>query len=303
MNIRATIYGGAKAAEEPLLRPKKLKGAEPQDLQSVAVPRQESRATNDRGEDRHRLVGERAIVVHKRRRHEVELINLSGGGAMVEASFSPKLWDRVELRLGEHGAIECAVRWMRNGRLGLEFAQETRLDWPSNEIAAVLRQVVERSFPDIQFELQDPAPPPQPEPTPAAADDSRLAKRHPLIWSALLHHDYQTTKVRVRNLSRTGAMIESPASVRVGAEPLVEFNDDISVSATVLWAVGDQVGLKFHSPLEVSALAGTRPQVASANWTPPSYLNLLEKGDADGSHWNRMTLLELRKELEGYLKR
>jgi len=301
MNIRAKIFGGGTLADESLLRAKKSKGAVAKDLQSITVPREARRANNSRGEDRHRLVGERAIVLHKRRKHEVELINLSGGGAMVDASFPAKLWDRAELRLGKHGTIECAVRWVRDDRIGLEFAHETRLDWPSDQVAAMLRQVIERSFPEIDFDLGEPS---TAEPATASqeTDENRIAKRHPLIWSALLHHDYQTTKVRVRNLSRTGAMIESPASVRVGCEPLVELSDDLSLSATVLWAVGDQVGIRFHSPLETSALAATKPGVASFNWSPPTYLNLIEKADAEGSHWNRLSLTELRKELEGFLK-
>jgi hypothetical protein len=303
MNIRAKIFGGETTAGEPLLPAKKRKGSSSESLQTVSVPRETRRATNDRGEDRHRLVGERAVVLHKRRKREVELINLSGGGAMVSATFPAKLWDRAELRLGQHGAVECTVRWVRDDRIGLEFAHETRLDWPSDEVATILREVISRSFPDLQFAAEQRA-----EPEPVCASDEprthegRSAKRHPLIWSALLHHDYQTTKVRVRNLSRTGAMIESPASVRVGSEPLVELSDELSISATVLWAVGDQVGLKFHSPLEMSALASTHPAVASFNWSPPSYLSTTDKSDSDGSHWNRLSLHELRKELEGYLK-
>lgn len=301
MNIRAKIFGGGKSAEEPLLQAKKRKGALAVDLHSVTVPREARRANNGRTEDRHRLTGEQARVVHNGREHEVELINLSGGGAMLAATFNPKLWDHVELRLGEHGAIECAVRWLRNGRVGLEFAHETRLDWPSDEVASVLRRVIERSFPDIDFGLVNPAPSEQSAAGPFD-DENRVAKRHPLIWSGLLHHDYQTTKVRVRNLSRTGAMIESPDAVRVGSEPLLELSDGLSLSATVLWAVGDQVGVQFHSPLEMSALAGTKPGVASFNWSPPTYLNMVEKADADGSHWNRLSLIELSKELEGFLK-
>lgn len=303
MNIRAKIFGGTTPAGEPLLQSKKRKGSSSDDLQSVSVPREARRVTNDRGNDRHRLVGERAIVLHKRRKHEVELINLSGGGAMVRATFPAKLWDPAELRLGQHGAVECTVRWVRDDRIGLEFAHETRLDWPSDQVATMLRGVISRSFPDIQFGSEQPvAPAPARVSDEERADEGRTAKRHPLIWSALLHHDYQTTKVRVRNLSRTGAMIESPTSVRVGAEPLVELSDELSLSATVLWAVGDQVGLKFHSPLEMSALASTHPAVASFNWSPPAYLSAAEKAESNGSHWNRLSLQDLRSELEGYLK-
>ena len=49
--------------------------------------------------------------------HQVDLINLSGGGAMVRGGFNPLLWDRVDLHLGDHGTIECVVRWMRGERV------------------------------------------------------------------------------------------------------------------------------------------------------------------------------------------
>ena len=42
--------------------------------------------------------------------------------------------------------------WIRDGQIGLEFAHETRLDWPSNQVATVLRHVIERTFPHIIFE-------------------------------------------------------------------------------------------------------------------------------------------------------
>src|SRR4051812_13556662 len=83
MNIRAKIYGGASAAEEPLLKGKKPRGAKADTLHSVAVSREARRASNGRAEDRHRLTGEKANLTHNGVDLEVELINLSGGGAMV----------------------------------------------------------------------------------------------------------------------------------------------------------------------------------------------------------------------------
>ncbi len=71
---------------------------------------------------------------------------------MVSGTFKPKLWDRVELHLGENGTIECAVCWIREDRIGLEFAHETRLDCSPTKQTKVLREVIARSFPDIQFE-------------------------------------------------------------------------------------------------------------------------------------------------------
>ena len=252
-----------------------------------------------RGEDRHRLSDEPARLTHNGTDIDVELINLSGGGAMVTAEFEPMIWDRVDLHLGNHGTIECAVRWIRDGRVGLEFAHQTRLDWPSDQVAIVLRHVIERTFPHIAFaEGQEPAPPP---PERIDGSEHRAASRHPLIWNGTLHHDYQSDPVRIRNISSTGAMVETAATVRIGAEPLLELTEAASLSATVEWTVGDQVGLRFHTPFDMEMLAEARPTLAGSDWTPPAYLETERTRDQD--HWRRLTLYELRQELEGFLKR
>ena len=303
MNIRAKIYGGADAAEETLLRRKKPKGARADTLDSVAVSRESRPRANSRGEDRHRLTDERARVSHDGTNHEVELVNLSGGGAMIGASFAPRLWERVDLHLGHHGTIECAVCWIRDGRVGLEFAHETRLDWPSDQVATVLRHVIERTFPHIAFPERQTAETETSEEPEWISDEHRAAARHPLIWNATLHHNYQSSDVRIRNISSTGAMIETSDQVRVGSEPLLELSDAVSLSATVEWAVGDQVGLRFHTEFNLDLLAETRPTVAPVEWTPPSYLKGSLKTEQSARHWNRLTVSELQQQLDGFLKR
>ena len=296
MNIRAKIYGDW--VEEPLLKAKRPKGAKADELDSIPVPRESRQRSDSRAEDRHRLLNERAGVTHDGADYAVELINLSGGGAMISGALKPLLWDRVDLHLGTHGDIECAVRWLREGRIGLEFAHETRLDWSVDEVAAILREVITRSFPDVEFNETEAAD----AETEAGGDENRRAARHPLIWTGVLHHDYQSTPVRVRNISATGAMIESEVPVRVGTQPLLELTDAASVSATVEWAVGDQVGVSFHSPFDMSLLIDSRPSVAAASWTPPSYLERDHGETEKDDHWKRLTLYELRQELEGFLK-
>jgi hypothetical protein len=303
VNIRARIYGGADAAEEPILKAKKPKGAKADTLQSVNVQRDVQRASNSRGEDRYRLTDEFARISHNGIDLDVELINLSGGGAMIAAPFEPLLWDRVDLHLGSHGTVECAVRWIRDDRVGLEFAHETRLDGPSDQMAILLRHVIERTFPHIHF-----APKKADAAKPEVAEqrdpnDHRDGPRHPLIWTGVLYHDYQTTKIRVRNISKTGAMIESATPVRVGAQPLLELSDAVSLSATVEWAVGDQVGVRFHEPFDMHMLVEGKPSVVQEKWSPPPYLDLVAKANSEGDHWQRLTLVELRNELEGFLKR
>ena len=297
MNIRKKIFGGADAVEEPILKPKKPRGAKADTLDSVAVPREETRKTNNRLDSRHRLFGETVSLDHHDGTSAVELINVSGGGAMIRGDFPLKLWDNVALHLGEHGTIECAVRWIRDDRAGLEFAHDPRIDCGADELAAVLREVVRRSFPDVvfedleQYEEQHDGP------------DGRTDRRHPLVWSALLHHDYQSTPVRLRNISSTGAMIECAAALRVGSEPLLEFGEDLTATATVAWVAGDQVGLRFLTPFDLHDLARSRPDVAP-QWNPPTYLETEVSADSPWNEgWGRMSVGELRQQLEGFMKR
>ena len=302
MNIRAKIFGGKDEAEtSPIVEAKKPRGARADMLNSIAVPREESRRGDTRGGDRHRLPQEQVRVTHEGQAHDVQLINLSGGGAMVEGDFAPKLWDRVDLHLGEDGVIECAVRWLRDDRVGLEFAHETRIECSADEQAALLRDTINRSFPELPIEASDDVAPPEAQPV--QGDDGRRERRHPLIWSGVVHHDYQSTPVRLRNISSTGALVECEEALRVGAEPLLDLGDAGTVFATVTWTVGDQAGLKFQQPFDLTQLSRAKPQVAASKWNAPSYLNSEPAADTPwAEEWGRMSLGELRDELEGYMK-
>jgi hypothetical protein len=299
MNIRAKIFGRANGAEEsPIVQAKAPRGVKADTLNSIPVVREESRRGNTRDEDRHRLTDERVQLSHNGDRHEARLINLSGGGAMIDAHFRPMLWDRIDLHLGENGTIECAVRWLKDDRIGLEFAHETRLDCSADQQAAVLREVITRNFPDLEFEASE-----QPVAAPVESEH-RAAHRHPLIWSGTLHHDFQSSSVRLRNISETGALVECSVPPRVGAEPLLDLGEEVQVSCVVAWVVGDSVGLRFTRPFDLTQLARTRPGVAPARWDRPSYLQPNPATDSPwDEQWQRMSLPELRQELEGFMKR
>ena len=281
MNIRSKIFGSESGEAKPLMPAKQPKGVRADELHSIPVEREETRSTDTRLEDRHRLSGEKVRLTHAGRSYDVGLVNLSGGGAMVSGDLQPMLWDKVELQLGENGNVECAVLWLREGRIGLEFAHETRLACTADEQAAVLREVITRSFPDLEFDNRTA------ESHSGGPREQRQGEaRHPLIWSGVLNHDYQTTMVRIRNISSTGAMVESSSPVRVGAQPVLELSDAASLGCEVVWAVGDQVGLRFHKPFDMSLLATARPEVA--------------QGLSD--QWDHATLNELHDELKGFMK-
>src|SRR5688572_3040386 len=139
---------------EPVIAKQKRRETDPTaaGLGDIKVARSESRSSNQRKADRHRLSDEQAVVRRKGKRYVVELINLSHGGAMVAGDFKAKLWDKVALVLGgedQSGAteIECAVRWIRDGRYGLEFAHETKVECDSQTLDDLLREVIRHSFP------------------------------------------------------------------------------------------------------------------------------------------------------------
>lgn len=300
MNIRAKIFGG-KPDENPVVSAKKPKGAKADTLNSIAVTREEARRADTRDGDRHRLPDEQVRVRYAERDYDVQLVNLSGGGAMVSGSFEPMLWDQVELYLGENGTIECAVRWIKGDRVGLEFAHETRLDCSASERANVLRAVIAKSFPDVEIEASvaeaEPALPPE--------NEHRGDRRHPLIWSGVVHHDFQSSPCRLRNISETGAMVECSTPLRAGAEPMLELGEAIQLDSTIAWVAGDTAGLRFSKPFDLAQLATARPELASARWEAPSYLHPgISAADSPwDEQWDRMSLGELRQSLEGFLKR
>ena len=301
MNIRAKIFGGDQLSElAPLLQTKRPTGARTDMLHSVAVPREEHRRGNNRGADRHRLSAEGVRVSYKGKTCPVQLINLSGGGAMVAGPFTPALWDRVELLLGDDDRIEGAVRWLKGDRVGLEFAHETRLDCPADERAALLRAVIEQNFGAAEAD-ESVAVEPEPE---EPLDEQRGDRRHPLIWSGSIYYNHDNTPVRLRNISPVGALIECAAPLHVDGEPLLDLGEAGSVFATISWVAGDQAGLRFKEPFDLAGLARARPAVAPAKWERPSYLNPASSEDSPwADQWQRMSVGELRDELEGFIKR
>src|SRR6185503_9491599 len=121
--------------------------------------------------DRHRLEQETVTARFEAREYAVDLINLSGGGAMIRAAFKPRLWERVDLMFAEGAEIECAVRWLRDDRIGLEFAHETRIDCDPEQRDALLLEVLRRSFPDVAMKPRREAEGPSAQTTCADQDD------------------------------------------------------------------------------------------------------------------------------------
>lgn len=271
-------------------------------LDAVGLPRSETRRGNHRDEDRHRLSGHTAQLRYRGKKHVVELINVSGGGAMIRADFTPRLWDLVELHLGEGAAIECAVRWLREDRVGLEFAHETRIECDPEQRDALLLEIIRRSFPD----LAEPAAKAE-APAPAAAQsggaEHRDAIRHPLIWRGVIHSAHDSQPVRLRNISSGGALVHVVSPCEPGAEVVLDLAGAGRQAASVTWVQGDQVGLRFDQPFDLESLVETRPEIMAQEWVRPSYLDPSSESDsAWDPQWSRQSLGEISSMLEGFIK-
>ncbi len=272
-------------------------------LDGVRVPRSETRRGNHRGGDRHRLNGETATAIHDGETFEVEVVNLSSGGAMIRCGFAPRLWDMVELRLGDGPGLEGAVRWIKSGSIGLEFAHETKIECDPKQRAELLLAVIQRSFPDDEVRLDAPLVEEAPE---VEEEDlgNRDEKRHPLIWKGEIHYAHDSNPVRLRNVSAGGALVDVAVDYPLGAEVMLDLGDAGQFFTTVQWVCGDQAGLRFVQPFDIACLANARPDVMPHSWTVPSFLT--NEADDDSpwhEKWGRSSIEEIRTDLEGYLKR
>ena len=309
-SFRSAILTGKGLRTDPVVHDKTARGSESDDLSSVEVPREESRTHNHREDDRHRLENETATARFEGEVHEVDLINLSGGGAMIRADFQPHLWERVDLSFAEGAEIECAVLWLRGDRIGLEFAHETRIDCDPEARDALLLDVIRRSFPDATLSTsgEDDAAANRkslPEEDDAIANSRRIDRRHPLIWNGEIFYNHANERVRLRNISESGALIESQTSYPQDAELLLDMGDAGQHFATVSWTCGDKTGLKFAQPFDLKQLGSVKPDVAPSMLTRPGPAGRLsaDRDNPWAEGWGRQSIEELREDLEGYLKR
>jgi hypothetical protein len=301
-SFRASVLRGER---EPLVVADKNRRRERDNsIDSDLISRAESRNSNHRGTDRHRLDGETAVVLCDGHICPVEVINLSAGGAMVRGSFKPKLWDIITLQLGDGFAIEAAVRWLKDDHVGLEFAHETRLNCGAEERSALLLEVIRRSFDDqdIQFAPEEDYGPG------LEADDkvdlgNRGERRHPLIWVGEIHYAHDSHPARLRDVSAGGALIDVSIDYPLGAEVMLDLGEAGQFFANVVWAMGDQAGLRFKEPFDIGCLAMARPQLMPTNWRAPEFPADAEGDSPWNEGWRRGSLAEIRDELEGYLKR
>jgi hypothetical protein len=283
-----------------LLSTKKPNGAKADALDNSLIRRTECRRGNERSGDRHRLTCEQVVLRHQGQEIAIELVNLSGGGAMIRGNLDLQLWDQVQLVLGEDGEMDCAVRWIADGSVGLEFAEETRIACDNGARDEILRAVIKRSFPEAA-EIALEYPKRRADDDPSVDPDSvkrRQSDRHPLIWHGLVYyldeHDYEAEQVRLRNISVTGALVQSVNPLPEGETVYLDLRSAGRHAATVQWTQGDQSGLQFNELFDIHSLSRARPEVV-----PTAGGEYSGNQNARAHGWRHATIEQMARSLSG----
>ena len=85
------------------------------------IPRSVRRVFDQRTEERIAPTTEHAILEYRGTRMAVDLLNLSISGAMVGFPETPNIGERVRLEILDRKPVCGYVRWVRDGRMGLNF--------------------------------------------------------------------------------------------------------------------------------------------------------------------------------------
>ena len=275
--IRSSILSG-DAKPNPVARKARAGGGGLGGLTKIAIRREEARITDQRAEDRHRDLVEETQIVFRRKKHPVRVVNVSSRGAMIETDVEPRIGEGIEIQFTEQNRTRCAVRWVREGRIGLEFVNET-IFWDNEAPKAPV-------FRDSPAE-------------PAESADPGLVEREPrqrLLRSGTLYWSGISVPVRLRNISSGGARVESERGLCPGSEVELDLGDAGFQIAEVRWSKDGQVGLRFAAEFDLDSLSPVAASSEPATQVlKPAYLETELRADSPwAARLQRLSMTELK---------
>jgi hypothetical protein len=280
--IRSTILSGEEKPATPVASKAKRAGEGGLGgLTKIAIKREETRVTNQRAEDRLRDIVEETMMVFRRKKMSVRVINVSSRGAMIEADVEARIGEKLDVLFTEGNKTKCVVRWVRGGRIGIEFLNET-IFWDSSPSAG----------PVFRYEGDDRDGAPS-----APREVLDRQPRQALLRSGTLYWSGISIPVRLKNISAGGARIESGQELRPGVEVELDLGDAGFQYAEVRWAKDGQIGLRFAAEFDLDTLAPA-PATASSpasELLKPAYLETETQPDSPwAARFERLTLTDLR---------
>ena len=121
--VRNAILAGEPASSSLISSKETCRRKSGGSLTSVEIPRAERRVTNQRREDRHWGLLERAIVVFRRKKLLVRVVNVSSSGLMIEAEIMPRIGETLAIKFEGFDRFDGVVRWIKDGRIGLDIGE------------------------------------------------------------------------------------------------------------------------------------------------------------------------------------
>jgi hypothetical protein len=275
--LRSTILSGELKPATVVARKAKTRaeGAGPSGLAKIAIKREEARVTNQRLEDRLRGIVESTTIVFRRRRQDVGVVNVSSRGAMIRAQIEPRIGEQIEILFDEKNRTRCIVRWVREGRIGLEFVNET-IFWTSGDA----------NGPAYQSD----------SPAPAAIHAvSEREPRQKLLRAGTLYWSGVSIPVRLRNISEGGVRIEGGRDLCPGAEVELDLGEAGFQIAEVRWSKDGQVGLRFAQSFDIETLAPSHVAERAPEVLKPAYLETELQPDSPwAARFEKLSLTDLK---------
>lgn len=274
--LRSTILSREPKASLVARKEKtKAEGASPGGLTRIAIKRQEARVTDQRLEDRLRGIVESTTIIFRRRRQDVAVVNVSSRGAMIHGEIEPRIGEKIELLFDGRNRTQCIVRWVREGRIGLEFVNET-IFWTSDR----------SNGPVFQPETAE---------TPVVHAVAERESRHKLLRAGTLYWSGISIPVRLRNISGGGARVESGRELCPGSEVELDLGEAGFQIAEVRWSKDGQVGLRFVEAFDIETLAPSHQAERPPEVLKPAYLETELQPDSPwAARFEKLTLTDLK---------
>lgn len=258
--IRSLMERGGKREILAAKKGSRPDSSESAGLNRIAIRREECRQGNQRREDRHLNLVEHATLYFRRRRHQVEVLNVSTHGVMLRSDLLPNLGEKLEIQFDDCNRTRCYVRWIKDGRIGLELADETVIIAPADvrELVVSGRRAGEHQ-PRVEVRRE-------------------RERRQSLLRTATLYFQHQSQEVRVHNISSQGAMIRCEVDLLPGTQVVIELGGAAAnaVQGRVCWRQSDHMGIRFDEPFDLSILADamtrSEPAVGQPIYLKPEYL-------------------------------
>ncbi|WP_432200968.1 PilZ domain-containing protein [Erythrobacter sp. W53] len=245
--IRKALSNGSVPSLDRLLVEKEKAAPDNQEsgLGSVTIARKETRKSHQRHEDRYPLRSEVVEAKWREIAEAAKVINFSSNGVQIETDQPAKIAEIISVKFDDCEPVDCAVRWIRGERLGLEFLAETQILADAGVVDYVVTNI--KQVLDACGELV----------SGRVGQERRIAsERHGLIWLAGLSKDGEQRTARLRNISEAGALLSFDDELELdqGDEVSLNFEGIANVAADVVWQHSNKLGLRFRSKFDIAQL-------------------------------------------------